>query len=814
MAEEKKLIINSPYEEPAHHWEYDFENRTFREKKAGRRPAGYVVSGSGSGDTGVFVPIPLVNEIRRRVKEWREKKYKGVTGTTRTLLEHWHSDSEKAARENRFFFCQLDAIETLIRLVEAPETERTGIEIIGDGGGLFTRICTKLCTGGGKTAVMAMLIAWQVCNKAAYRQDPRFSRYVLVIAPNLTVKSRLKVLETGGKDNYYEEFHIVPRALRDKLSRGKVVITNWHTLKRESGEALEKKKSVDKRGPKSDNAFAGEVLGGLGKEARSILVINDEAHHAWRYNPENSVQASEKQKEEATVWVEGLDRIHRARKILTCYDFSATPFAPSGKKNKREALFSWIVSDFGLNDGIESGLVKTPRVVIRDDTTKEGLFSKFYHLYDDKEVKESINETKAPPDAPLPDLVIQAYNLLGADWRKTYHKWTEQGAPVPPVMITAANSTKTAARIEYAFAHNKVQIPELCEKEYIIHIDSDSLEKAGSSGGGRTGAEGAEDPKEKNTATKKGQAEALREQADTVGKKGRPGGQIRNVISVGMLTEGWDAKNVTHILGLRAFRSQLLCEQVVGRGLRRLSYEAESDGLFAPEYVNVFGIPFSFLPCEEESVSDTSYRPKTPVEALADRAAEFAVSWPNIKRVDREYNPRLNVDMSRIEPLTLEYTPITTDLASTLEGKYDLKRTSDIDLEEFWGKLRMQELLFKAASQVYEELSYDWKNEGTGYALLGQVFGLVERFIGSGKIVVNPPQESDAKTKLRYKLQMDRIVKHLCRFISLEKTDRIMPVLDTRKTACSTGDMGVWFTAKPNIPTRKSHISRCVYDSE
>jgi type III restriction enzyme len=213
------------------------------------------------------------------------------------------------------------------------------------------------------------------------------------------------------------------------------------------------------------------------------LVINDEAHHAWRVNPENKEKLDREGKEsekEATIWASGLDRIHAARKILACYDFSATPFAPSGKKNDSEALFSWIVSDFGLNDGIESGLVKTPRVVVRDDavpSTKD-FKSKLYHLYSDEKVKSNINR-KEPPETPLPDLVIQAYDLLGADWLDTYNRWktidpeTKQPlSAVPPVMITVANRTETAARIQYAFEHSHMITEELCDPGSIIHIDS------------------------------------------------------------------------------------------------------------------------------------------------------------------------------------------------------------------------------------------------------------------------------------------------------------------------------------------------------
>lgn len=277
-----RLIINSPYEEPKKHWRYDRETRTF-ELVEGRRPAGYVVATPGSksfDDPGIFVEIPLVNQIRPRVKAWREAGYPGITSITRWLLAHWHDPEEFDRR--RFFFCQLEAVETLIWLTEAPAAERVGIEIPGDGGD-FDRRCCKMATGTGKTIVMAMVIAWHILNKVANPQDARFSKNVLVVAPGLTVKKRLAVLEPAGAGNYYEAFDIVPSTLLDKLRQGRVLVRNWHALAWESEEQIKKRKSVDKRGAKSDEAYTREVLGEMAN-AHNLLVINDEAHHAWRVN--------------------------------------------------------------------------------------------------------------------------------------------------------------------------------------------------------------------------------------------------------------------------------------------------------------------------------------------------------------------------------------------------------------------------------------------------------------------------------------------------------------------------------------------------
>ena len=146
-------------------------------------------------------------------------------------------------------------------------------------------------------------------------------------------------------------------------------------------------------------------------------------------------------------------------------------------------------------------------------------------------------------------------------------------------MISVANRTETAARIKYSFDHGKIQIEELCDPGKILHIDSKVLEMAESQEEAQdTPAPEEEDPGKETVRklNKKEQAELLRQTVDTVGQTGKPGEQIQKVISVGMLSEGWDAKTVTHIMGIRAFSSQLLCEQVVGRGLRRTSYESRS----------------------------------------------------------------------------------------------------------------------------------------------------------------------------------------------------------------------------------------------
>jgi len=831
-----QLIINSPYAEPREHWRYHRETRTFTREQE-RRRAGYIKASEASrsfDDPGIFVELPLVNQIRPRVKAWREADYPGATGITKRLLKHWQDPEQRESR--RFFFCQLEAIETLMWMAEAPESDRVGIKVPGDGGE-FTRLCAKMATGSGKTILMAMLIAWQVLNKVTYPQDKRFSKNILVIAPGLTVRNRLEVLVPGSAGNYFQEFQIIPPGLEDKLRQGqscRVLVRNWHKLDWESEEQISKRRSVDKRGALSDEAYVREVLGEM-HTAENILVINDEAHHAWRVPPKARIAGVSKDEvKQATKWIGGLDRIHKARGILMCYDLTATPFAPTGRKSGEETLFGWIVSDFGLNDAIESGLVKTPRVVVRDDGKLDSKYkSRFYHIYMDPEVKADLNR-KAPPEMPLPDLVNNGYYFLGKDWLETAKKWRKDGVKTPPVMITVANTTDTAARVQYAFAHKKINIEELCLPEMILHIDSkvlgeaeaqeEPMEISASSeskppeDAEETEANGEESENSSTKKlTKKDRAELLRRTVDTIGLPGRPGEQIRKVISVGMLSEGWDARTVTHIMGLRAFTSQLLCEQVVGRGLRRTSYDVGENGLFQPEYVNIFGVPFTFLPHEgsAEDLPPPVTSGKTRIEPLPERRALYEITWPNVIRIDHEYRPQLILEPGKSERLVLDAYETSTraELAPILEGKPDLTRLTQIELEGLARRFRMQKIIFSAASDVYDQMKPTWK--GNREYLLAQLIRLTESFMEGGSVVVDPPlfNQDELRRRIVLTLNMTKIVQHIWKALRFENTLSLVPIFDTDRPIRCTSDMMPWSTSKACEHTRRSHINMCVFDS-
>lgn len=809
------LIINSPYEEPKSYWEYQPETRKFK-KVDGRRKAGYLVSSgrkSSPDDHGVFVELETVNKIRVRVKKWRDDGYPGTTSTTKTLIEHWHNLDK--ASDKRLFFCQIEAIETIIWIHEAPESYKVGIEIDGDGGD-FRRYCSKMATGSGKTVVMSLVLTWMILNSIANPRDARFSRNILIVAPGVTVRNRLQVLIPSHENNFYQSFGTAPSSLFERLRQGNVIVTNWHNLSWDSEEQLAKKKTVDKRGPMSDEAYVRGVLGEFQSE-KNWIVINDEAHHAWRVPAESKTRGTSKEEIEATVWVGGLDRINRARNIICCHDFSATPFAPSGKKSSEEALFSWIISDFGLNDAIESGLVKTPKVVVRDDGKLSNEYkSRFFHIYNDEDVKSDLSR-KAEEWEPLPDLAIAAYYHLGKHWRETAIEWSRSSSAVPPVMITVANNINTAKRIKYAFDNGIIKIPELCDPGRTIQVDSKMLEGVDSQFDSIDLPDEAYDT-DMSTMSKSDRERYIRHVVDTVGQIGKPGQFIQNIVSVEMLTEGWDCKTVTHIMGLRAFSSQLLCEQVVGRGLRRTSYDVnEKTGLFEPEYVNIFGVPFSFIPHETAGTSKGGgFVAKTRIEPLYERR-EFKISWPNIIRIDHNLKSELHIDLKKVEKLEIDAkdTPLLSQLAPMVDGKANLDSISEIKLVELANERRLQRIIFEMALEMLPAIQSELSINMNRDVLLGQLVHIVERSIKSDIISIRPMsyQTNDLKRRLVLTLNMQKIIQHIRHAIRFQNKQKLDLVFDEVQPIMSTEDMLPWWTGRPVLTTKKSQINFVVLDS-
>ena len=826
MTSPQSLIINSAFEEPGQHWQEN-PDRTLRVAPT-RRPAGYEIIDTRE-NTRRFVPLPMVDDIRQRVRQWREAGWPGVTELTRELLRHWWDADKVSRRDYPFYFCQLEAAETLIWRVEAAAEFRQGVNIPGDGGP-FERLCNKMATGTGKTTVMAMLITWQVLNALTHPKRNRdFSRAVLVVAPGLTVKDRLRVLKPGDPGNYYDAFDLCPsETLRQKLNQMEILVENWHTLM----PLKETDRSVVKKGAEGDEAYTRRVLGKLAG-FKDLLVINDEAHHAWRAPADIKVSRKDAEElgndlDEATRWVEGLDRIHKTRRVQRCFDLSATPFAPTGRTNTEAGLFGWVISDFGLNDAIEAGLVKTPRVVVRADALPDAatLRPKLYHLYRDESVGPDLNRRGAQPHEALPQLVQQAYTLLGADWRETAQQWKDAGHPSPPVMLTVCNRTETAARIEHYFNKGHVQWPELQAPDRTLRVDSRVLEKAelGETATadkdyeqrlkGIVAAARIPDSKKERLGELK-KEELLRELVDTVGKRGQAGQDLQKVISVAMLSEGWDAKNVTHIMGLRAFTSQLLCEQVIGRGLRRVSYDKDAEGrLFLPEYVNVFGVPLSIaLPPGDGGTPPPPPKNSTAIEALIERN-EFEIRWPNILRIDAVVSPELVVEWSRVKPMRIDpaQVVIRAEIAPALGGAADWDRVSVIDLEKLPEEFRLQRVVFKAAQRAFERMQ--GRFTGRREYLLFQLVRLVEQFLDSKHIEIPSLFHQDPlRKRILFALHIDPIVDHLEALIQQQNTLKLEPVFDSERPIGSTREMRTWYTTRICEPTKHSQVSHIVVDS-
>jgi len=784
-----KLIINDAYTEPTRYWAYIRESQEF-ELREGRRKAGYWklsgVGRNGNDDLGEFVELELVNKIRSRVQKWRAENYPNITGTTRKLLEYWR---DKEQREYSLFFCQLEAAETAIWLTEASPSEKQGIDLPSEPEG-WQRQSFKMATGSGKTVVMSMLIAWQALNKIASPTDTRFTKNILVIAPGLTVKDRLRVLKPEREDNFYQKFSIVPSSMWQELLQAKIVVENWHTLAPVNENYGPK---VIKKGPESDEAFTRRVVPNFGN-AQNILIINDEAHHCHRPSQEEDKEEQEK----ATIWISGIDRIHRARGVLRAFDLTATPFRPTGSNNRGEELFTWIVSDFGLNDAIESGLVKTPRIAVRDDSVNmnKDLRSKLFHIY--PEVKDDLNR-RAEPHEGLPDLLSNAIDILGGDWLREKDDWKKLRPTIktPPVMIMICNRTETAARIEYAIKNGHIVTRELGDG--LIRIDQDALDKIEAEEG------------EELVKNKRELAEELREQVNTVGKEGKPGAEVQCVIGVNMLSEGWDAQTVTHILGVRAFTSQLLCEQVIGRGLRRIDY----GNLSEPEYVTVFGVPFTYLPVEDTGKPPKPPVPKTKIEPIAGRAT-LEIRWPHVLRVDYRLNYFLELDWNKLKPLELSTEDARTvvEVAPVIDGKPDLTRLTELDLMKFGEEKRFQTLKLQAAVRLRERFKENW--EGNPASHVSQLLKIIDEFIASEKLVAKVPKFEHAELLKRIviSLNLQKIVDHLGQFIKSSSSEDPVAIFDTVRPVRSTASAFVWYTSKPTQPVKKSQISHVVADSK
>lgn len=802
-------IINSPFEEPTRYWAYEQGQPVLKE---GRRPAGYYLKPRTRGPQMAlleeeFVPLELVNAIRERVRAWRERGYPGVTPITRQLLNYWN----RPERERRLFFCQREAAETLIWLVEAPSAEKQGLTIPKDNG--LTRYACKMATGAGKTVVMGMVIAWQVLNKRASPQDRRFSDAVLMVCPNLTIRERLQVLLPWKPGNYYEKFDLVPRGMLERLQQGRFQITNWHLFQPKDDS---RSRSVVQRGIESDRAFCRRVLRELGPK-QNILVINDEAHHAYRPAPlpeevrERLSPEEIEEREEATIWISGLDRIHAERGINFCVDFSATPFYIKGSGYEEGTPFPWVVSDFGLVDAIESGIVKIPRVPVDDNTG--ALIPKYFRLWEHINRQLPASERQTARRRAKPESVLReaegALATLASEWKRTFEAFQQAGSPVPPVMIVVCDNTNLAELVHQHIASGKVlkELENGPGHEVTFRIDTKLLAEAESAVEGET---------------RQGAAERLRKVVDTIGKTewedegDPPGKNIRCVISVGMLNEGWDAQNVTQILGLRAFTSQLLCEQVVGRGLRRMNYDDFSE----PEYVDVYGVPFEVIPVKKKPVGRPEVQKiSTLVRALPERK-HLEITFPRVEGYVFDVRQRIRLNLEQVPYLKIDPAHEPTEVVAKPAAGYRLGRPDRLgpgpevvhDRNPFHRERRLQATVYEIAAELTRRLKDKREDWHARHILFPQVLNIVWRYLEERVVIVDPDTPLEEIALLKYK---QRIIERLAEAIEPD-TDAgeppVLPVIERFRPLGSTSEV-LFRTARPAVGTTKSHISHVVLDA-
>ncbi len=780
-------IVNDAFVEPSQHWHFAGVTPEVRQ---GRRTAGYLAP-SPDGQlriTDELIPLKVVNDLRDRVRQWRANGYPGATTVTRDLFRHWFDDGRKASH-TRPFFCQQEAVETIAFLVEAPDHLKVGVDVPASGEA-YTRWAVKMATGTGKTMVMSMITAWSGLNKVANRQDTRFTDQVLVVCPNLTVRDRLSGI--GGLNpthpaSVYVEFDLIPPQFSKMLGQVKVQVMNWHQL----APKEDPKRSVVKRGRESDAAFCRRVLTDLSPNGR-VLVLNDEAHHAYRFPPDAKVGAAEADElREATVWIDGLERIHRHREILRAVDCSATPMYPSVFKDRAWTPFEWVVSDFALVDAIESGLVKIPRTPT-DDNTGEAI-PKYRNLWE--HIKTTLPKRgEADDDShPLTDYLAEAdgpLKQLAGAWEETFTAWEEASRPVPPVMITICHDTLVARLLERHIAELGEASPMLVnvdgESPVTVRIDSDALARA------ESGAGNAE-------------AERIRELVATVGKSGQPGAGVRCLVSVAMLSEGWDARNVTHILGLRAFASQLLCEQVVGRGLRRSDY---SD-LTQPEYVDVYGVPFQLLPMAKATGGKPSAPPDyTNVHTVRDRH-ERRLEFPRIVQVVPDIQDTLDVDLDAIEPIrvTPRFDPTDTYVEFDLGTPHAGMGGATQDRERAYDNFRIQRLMFRVAAGLIEPYDKPW--------LFPQALHIAQQVIrpveDGGKVAYADGVDPREICNLRYLTVIRERLGAALR--PGDGPERFLPALDEYQPIGTTDGLNFSSPTDKCVPTDKSHLSHAVCDS-
>lgn len=817
-----------------------------------------------------YNPTPIINEVRGFVETWRSLPNPDqwlVTPETVRLLQHWRNHKFEGIRP---FFCQIEAVETAIWLTEvAPKmgtrTAKFWAHIKGANAQAnpeLMRLALKLATGAGKTTVMAMLIAWQTVNAVRHPNSKQFSSRFLIVSPGITIRDRLRVLLPNDPESYYRSREITPPDMLRDIQSAKIVITNYHAFKlreklviaKGTRQALEGWRGDKVQTLETEGEMIQRVMGDLMGQ-KNIVVLNDEAHHCYRERVADAVETEEDLKgddkseakennEAARMWISGLEAVKRKLGISLVYDLSATPFFLRGSGYIEGTLFPWTMSDFSLMDAIECGIVKLPRVPVADNIDG-GDTPKFRNLWDyigKKLPKKGRTAGKALDPFILPAELLTALEALYGHYEKTFYLWEEEQIGVPPVFIVVCNNTATSELI-YKYVSGFIREKDDGETSVLengrlalfrnyddngnrlprpntILIDSAQLESGEALDKDFREMAAAEiDQFKREMIERTGDMQAgdkidestlLREVMNTVGKKGKLGEQIRCVVSVSMLTEGWDANTVTHVLGVRAFGTQLLCEQVVGRALRRQSYDLNDEGLFNVEYADVLGIPFDFAakpvvspPAKpRETVRVHAVKPeRDALEIVFPRVEGYRVELPD-ERLEATFGP----------DHVLELTPLLLGPSSTTNQGI-IGEGIDLTLDHL-EDMRSSTILFHLTQHILYSKFRD-PGEDPKLHLFGQIKRITRQWIDGGYLKCTG---GTYPAQLIYKEIADMAAERIKSAITetLAGDRPVKAILDAYNPTGSTAFVNFTTSKELRYKTapNKSHVNWVVCDSD
>ena len=881
----EKPILNSPYEYPARHWELDAQGQPTKNIIERRRPAEFITpipkpkkrktadyqqvlvfdEGKGLSSAGQqYDPTPMINALRRRVDQWRTIPNPtdwGVTPETARLLQHWRHHPFSGVRP---FFCQIEAIETVIWLTEVAPTGREGKSFLDhlananhDANPELMRLALKLATGAGKTTVMAMIIAWQTINAVRHPQSRKFSRGFLVVAPGLTIRDRLRVLQPNDPDSYYASRELVPTDLLDDIHRAKLVITNYHAFKlrdrmelSKGGRALLQGRGEPLNTLETEGQMIQRVMPDL-MGLKQILVLNDEAHHCYRAKPGDDEEElagddrkeAEKNNEAARLWISGLEAVKRQLGITRVIDLSATPFFLRGSGYAEGTLFPWTMSDFSLMDAIECGIVKLPRVPVADNIpgNEMPMYRNLWEHIRTKMPKKGRSKANTLDPLSLPPQLQTALAALYGHYDKTFQLWQAGNVGVPPCFIVVCNNTSTSKLVYDYIAgfqrqnddgttnlengrlelfRNFDEHGNPLARPVTLLIDSEQLE-AGEALDDNFRAMAADEIARfrREIVERTGDArqaeqitdqELLREVMNTVGKPGRLGASIRCVVSVSMLTEGWDANTVTHVFGVRAFGTQLLCEQVIGRALRRQSYELNEEGQFNVEYADVLGIPFDFT---AKPVVAPPQKPRVTLQVKAVRPDRDAleIRFPRVEGYRVEL-PNERLEATFTPDSVLELTPDLVGATVTSNAGI-IGESVSLNLIHT-GEIRPSQVVYELTSHL---VLHKWRlpNEAPKLHLFGQLKRIVKQWLDEGYLVC---KGGTYPAQLKYQMLADMACERITTGITraLVGVQPIKALLDSYNPTGSTQYVNFTTTKTSYWQTdpRRCQVNYLILDSD